>query len=354
VSDSPVPALPSAEGKGRVVRVLLLLAVFSAAVGAGWWFLRSRPRDRALTLARDGQFSAAAPQLESVSAHDPEDVEVAEALARGYLEAGDREKARPHLDRWVRLRPDEANPYRLRMGLHRAAKSFGEAQADGLRLLELKPKDDALVLTVAELSFEAGDFEKAEQLYRRALEDQPQARDARRMLGHTLQARNRPRQAADLFDELLKEQPDDTRAMLARGILAVEMGEPAVAIPLLERVVQLDPGRQRTTRAQLARAYGQAGRSEDARRVTEELNALQEEEVLRKALDSQPDNPEVQVRFARAWLARGMTAAALDLLGRLLDRHPDHRGAHRTLAEYYEKAGQREKAAEHRRRAEGR
>jgi Tfp pilus assembly protein PilF len=38
-------------------------------------------------------------------------------------------------------------------------------------------------------------------------------------------------------------------------------------------------------------------------------------------------------------------------LARVLERHPDHRGAHAALADYYDRIGQPARAAEHRQRA---
>ena len=56
---------------------------------------------------------------------------------------------------------------------------------------------------------------------------------------------------------------------------------------------------------------------------------------------------------ASGWLAGPQAPQGLDLLGRVLDKHPEHAGAHAALAEYYERIGQPGRAAEHRRRAAG-
>src|SRR5262245_32809717 len=138
-SDLPVSAVPSppaARGRGRLVVCLLLAAVVLVAGFAGgrWAYLASQRR-RALELARLGDFTGAAPLLERAFARDPDDAAVAAALARGYLDAGDDAAARPALDRWCRLRPDDPEPFRLRLALLRKDKKFEQAQADGLHLL---------------------------------------------------------------------------------------------------------------------------------------------------------------------------------------------------------------------------
>src|SRR5262249_33409656 len=148
-----------------------------------------------------------------------------------------------------------------------------------------------------------------------------------------------------LIDDLLRKHPNDTAAMLTRAVLYLDTGQPAQAIPLLEQVLQLDPRRQRTGRHQLAMAYERAGRPADARRVLAEMNALQEAEVLSAALGTQPDPPAVQLRAARAFLAAGRIGAALDLIGKVLERQPANPEAHRLLAGYYDSIGQPDRAA---------
>lgn len=347
------PTPPPASVPRRWVWPLVGSLVVILAAGAGWWAFRAADRSSALALARAGQFDDAAPRLQGVLARSPRDPAVLAALVTGYLHEEDTAAALPLLDRWCELRPNDPEPLRLRMDLHRKEQRFDAALADALRLLDLDPDSDTLPLTVAGLSFSAGDFAQAEKRCRELLARQPRRRDARRLLAESLRARGQREEAAAVLDTLLREQPGDTAVMLGRGSLYVEMRDPERAIPLLEAVVRLDPRRQRTGRYQLVLAYEQAGRSADARRVQAELSALQESEVLRDALGSQPNNPDVQARAARAWLAGPQAPQALDLLGRVLDKHPDHAGAHAALAEYYERIGQPGRAAEHRQRAGG-
>lgn len=337
--------------RGRPLLLLLLLAaVCLGGLGLGWRLWRDQQRKQALALARDGHFPQALSALEDVLAGSPDDVEATEALARGYLGQDDRQAAEPFLERWGRLRPDDPEPFRLTVEAFRKERP-DKALPAALHLVELAPEDADVVLRAAGLCFSTGDFEQAERLCRRALSPQPGRRDARRLLAQVLRARGQFTAAGDLLDALLRERPDDPAAMMGRGALYVELHQPEPAIPLLETVVKVDPTRQRPARYQLALAYEQAGRTEDARRVQAELHHLQEAEVLRDALNSQPDNPDVQVRAARAWLADGETAAALDLLGRVLERNPDHAGAHLALADYYDGIGDSARAADSRRRA---
>src|SRR5262249_41916698 len=146
-----------------------------------------------------------------------------------------------------------------------------------------------------------------EELARRALREKPGRPDARRLLAQALAGRDQRTQAIEVLDELLRETPNDPGAMVLRGKLALEMGEGDRAISLLEAVRDRDPQRRRSVRAHLVVAYTQAGRAADAARAQREMHALQEAEVLRDALASQPDDPDVQARAGRAWLEAGQT-----------------------------------------------
>jgi predicted Zn-dependent protease len=333
------------------VGLVLFLGLVLAVGGVlGWRLWLAHQRQRALDQAREGDFEAAAPALHRALERSPDDVPILEELVRGHLKTDDKVAALPLLDRWCRLRPEDAEPFRLRMQALRQTKPAG-ALADGLHLLQRNPQDVGLRLRVAGLHFATGDFALAEKECRDVLRREPGRTAATRLLAETLKARGQRDEAARLLDNLLRKHPGDTAAMLGRAVLHLDTGQPQRAIPLLEQVLQLDPRRQRTGRYQLALAYERAGRPADARRVLGELQAMQEAEVLNDALRSQPNNPDVQLRAARALLAGRHVGAALDLIGKVLERRPADPEAHRLLATYYDSIGQTERAAEHRRRA---
>jgi hypothetical protein len=58
---------------------------------------------------------------------------------------------------------------------------------------------------------------------------------------------------------LLLKQPDDPAALMGRAILHLDTQQPALAVPLLEKVVNIDPRRQRTGRYQLASPTNRPG-----------------------------------------------------------------------------------------------
>lgn len=336
--------------RGVVILGVLVLAGLAAG---GWWLYRVQTRAAALNLANKGQFTAAAPLLRAELERAPNDLELIHALTRGYIADDDRRAALPLLNHWCALVPSDPQPFALRMALHRQEQRYDLALADGLTLLRLDPHNEKYPLDVAGLYISTADYYQAEKTARAILARQPRQRVARLRLADALRNTERYQEAATLLDALLAEESNDTGVLLSRGALYVQMGEAPRGIPLLEAVIQLDPRRQRTGRHQLALAYQEAGREADARRVERELRAINEIEQTADAADSQRKNPDVKVRYGQAALAGGKEAQGLDILGEVLEAHPDHAGAHAALADYFERIGRPERAADHRRRAAG-
>src|SRR4051812_45570883 len=106
---APAPPPPARRWLWLVVGSLLL----AGTAFATWWGYRGYERQAALPRAQSGRFPEPAPRLARLLARPPNDVPVVEALARSHLDAGDDEAARPALDRWCLLRPDDPKPLRL-------------------------------------------------------------------------------------------------------------------------------------------------------------------------------------------------------------------------------------------------
>jgi Tfp pilus assembly protein PilF len=337
----------------RILLIALLLA--ASIIGAAWWW-KSREqhsaRETALQLARTGRFSEAEPALLAAYQRDPGDTAVVEALAREYLTRDDL-RAQEYLSRWVALQPDRREAWLARADYYKRRQEHERAYLDTCKAIELSPNDSAQIESAMGLAFSAGRFAESEQLCRRLLGGQPSDPGLRALLAQILRARGDPAGAAAILDQLLAENPRNTRAIFARAILYQENGEPEKAVPMLREILQVDPSRQRTAGYQLSLALEQIGKPEEARKVMQEVRRLQDIEVFRGAIQNQPDNLELQVRLARQLLTDGHTQDGLGLLQVVLSRDPGFRPAHGALADYYEKEGQTESASKHRKLAGG-
>src|SRR5262249_55139698 len=148
--------------------------------------------------------------------------------------------------------------------------------------------------------------------------------------------------AAAVLDRLLRLQPLHPAALLVRGILYREGGQPDKAPPLFRKVLAPDPRPQRTARHHLSLAPEPAGQTQEARGLMAEVRALHEADVLAADCQTQPTNLDLQVRAAQALLDRDSAAEALRLLEKVLASNPAHAPAHQLLARYYESQGQPE------------
>jgi predicted Zn-dependent protease len=303
-----------------------------------------------LRAARAGEFARAEPLLKQALERDPDDAEVAEALARGYLAAHDPQVT-VYLSRWVRLRPDDPEPLRLRMEFARKHTQREEAYADGRRLLDFEPDNQQLRRTVMNLAFSVGRFEEAELLCRECLLRQPGDTVLPVTLAEIRRARGDLPGAAAVLDSLLNDHPKLAPAMLVRATIYEESGEPGKAVPLLREVKVSDPRRRATAAYRLSIALERAGRPDEAREALAELRRLQDVDTFAEAIRTQPDNLDLRVRLAESLLTDGFTQDGLSLLGAVLARDPRFRPAHRALMAHYEKQGQPDRAAEHRRLA---
>ncbi|MFY9562473.1 MAG: tetratricopeptide repeat protein [Terriglobales bacterium] len=141
-------------------------------------------------------------------------------------------------------------------------------------------------------------------------------------------------QARQAFDKAIAARADTPDPFYRRGVCAIQLGEPAAAVPDLERVVAKEPDYDfNRARGLLAHAYAQTGQREKAealfRQVTttstlsetylnfadllasEQRNA-EAREWAQKVLDKKPTMPNYLRRRERPWFRR-----ANDFLKRL-------------------------------------
>jgi predicted Zn-dependent protease len=153
-----------------------------------------------------------------------------------------------------------------------------------------------------------------------------------------------------LLDALSSGQPEFTRGLLLRAVLYSEGDEPDKAVPLLREVIARDRAHQQEARYHLSLALARTGHAEEARQVMAEVQRDNLEQLV--ARTGHADSPAVRIRRAELLLNLGQAKEALSLLQAVLEEDPGHAGAHFLLASYYDKQGELQKAAEHRRRAE--
>jgi predicted Zn-dependent protease len=344
------PATRPSVGKRWVLGGLLVLALMAALVVGGTRLARRSERRDALQLVRQGEFAKAEPMLHHALDRQPDDVDVLKALAQGELSTEKLDEAETHLDRWCDLRPGETEPFRRRIDLWLRLKRVPEAIADARHLLELDPDNDFIRQQLSQWLLMTGQLEDAEAQCRRCLQRQPGQPELRNRLATVYHEMGDNARAESLVEELLQQHPRLPAARLLRAILYDEAGDATKAIAILRQVIAEEPGYRLSARYYLSQALAHAGQTEEARRVAAEMQR-------QRAVDlwsgrGHLANWALELRMAEGLLAVGQSDEAIQTLNTILQKEPHCAAAHQLLASYYEKQGQAEQAADHRRQAE--
>ena len=100
-----------------------------------------------------------------------------------------------------------------------------------------------------------------------------------------------------------RDDPQFTPGLMLQALIYSELNQPAQAVPLLRKVLDLDPARQQVARYHLSLALARLGQTREAEQVMAELLRLQALE--RVATDSQQltEDPARQVQAAERLLS---------------------------------------------------
>ena len=345
---------------------VLLLA---AAGAAGLWLHEPPERRKGLELLKRGQPEQAAPLLHRALERHPDDIEVLQGLAQIEMAAQQPRDARIYLTRWCQLRPDDPEPYQLRMEAAIQSRDFPEAAEDGLYVLRLQPDNEQVRRQVAPLLLITGQLDEAERQCRRCLLRQPDEPELCYLLADICHHQGNNDEAASVLDALLRRQPQYAAACLLRGTLYYEADQPARAIPWLEKATQLNllPAQQIEAHYQLSLALARTDRQQDALRA---LADMQWRQALDLAKRKEHQGVPVLLRVADALIGVGKAPDAVALLEKISEQDPNcipeairllekivaqdpgaAAAAHRVLAACYERQGQAARAAEQRRLA---
>jgi len=198
-------------------------------------------------------------------------------------------------------------------------KRFSEARAEFQRLLDDNPNNGDIAVTVALLSVQMNDLDVAEAQLKRVLQMDYKDPDAVRFhLGQVNEERKR-------FDEA------------AKWYLAVEGGEQYVPAHSHYAFMLAKQGKLAEAREHLQKLEPQSDaqrvqiRQSEAQLMREAKNYQESFDILRKALDVQPDQPELLYDIALAAEKIDRIDVVETNLRRLIALKPDHAQAYNAL-----------------------
>jgi Tfp pilus assembly protein PilF len=161
-------------------------------------------------------------------------------------------------------------------------------------------------------------------------------------------------EAQKLLEAVLAYHPEHVEALGELGKLLLQTGKESEAEGWLRRAVALAPY-ERDANFNLYQCLVQRGRREEAGHYlarAEKIDAdFQRLSELTRKIAAEPKDPALRQEAGAILLRNGQEQEGLRWLASALQEDPKHRPTHQTLADYYERAGQRALAAQHRRQA---
>ncbi len=305
-----------------------------------------------------GEVEEVAPMLvDSVEKGHPESELILETLAGAYMNNLRYRPALRCLDRWLKLAPDSAQPYKWRGWIYDRMNHASEAMEDYEHALELDPDLTTVRTRVAEIYLERSNPKRAAEHLERLYAEHPDRAVIKARLGQCRLMQGQVEEAKRLLEEAVEELPDDPLLLIHLAQLDIRQGRPERAERWVRRVLKNDPA-DSMARFTLFTALQRQGRQKEAqetladhkkyKEMLEHANRLLQEEANQGGTD-----PDIPAEAGALLLQIGQDRLGLYWLHQALRRDPNHQQAHKVLAEYYERAGDKEKADSHRRQIRG-
>ncbi len=241
----------------------------------------------------------------------PDFADAHRGLAAVHYDLGNLRRAIQHLEQVARLDPRDGRPHR-QIGLIRKDLSHhAEAVAAYREALarDLKPAVRQEVrLELAEELVRLHDFSTALQILDDPEADRPENAVALGLRGQCLWGLSQVDAARALLDKALGRYPTDSSLLRQRAQIHLTDQQPDRAAALLEKAVAKDP-QDHLSRYQLAQAYTQLNRTEDAARQQEQVKEIRSRlelltQLSKEAMDK-PWDAEVRIRLAEVCARAG-------------------------------------------------
>jgi len=108
------------------------------------------------------------------------------------------------------------------------------------------------------------DYSPLVKTYEDFLADYPRANGILKNLGHLLATRQKVREAAAIYERVIRNDPDDAESLARLGSLYVTLHDPRKALPPLESALALDPDHRFAHKVLAIALSSQLGRPAEA------------------------------------------------------------------------------------------
>jgi predicted Zn-dependent protease len=311
--------------------------------------------ERKLLLAQRGDLTEVEESLSALAKKDsPDSPLIFEALCRGSWRSFQAGHAFDYLDQWLRRQPDNVQALVLRGQLWESIQAHKEAVANFRRALELDPDSVSARLSLARALHGDGNAEEAIDHFEHLRKSNPENSEVLVGLAgcqHDLGASDKAR---ELLNAVLTKEPRNTAALTAFGRVELQVGEPAKAETSLRKAIKLEPTNREAIYS-LVLCLRQLDKEIEAKEYLDRYQRLDGDlkrlnVLLMKVTDSPKDADPLHEAGA-ILLRLSREDEGLRCLRQALKVDPKHRATHAALADYYEKKGDKDRAADHRKQS---
>jgi tetratricopeptide (TPR) repeat protein len=307
--------------------------------------------ERKLLAMQQGDTKSRAAQWQpSFPVSEARQLEALDALARGFAETHHFGEALGCLDQ-IAQRDPEYLPMLLSHGQIRLRhKRYEEAEGYFEKMLAVLPEALLPRLQLAECLIQTGQPRAAVAHLDLLNERYPDDADVLYALGRCHVYRNQLEQAKQRFDQLLAKHPRHYDAWVARGRLEFRIGEPALAEKLLRRAIDVHPDLVDAWLVLEALMAENASQTASCRAEIERIeNAMgRQQRRMLWAVEAESKKLQLFMELGDGWRDLHTPREAQRWYFCALQEDPDHRPAHRALAEIFAETGQPHRAARHR------
>jgi len=392
-SDDPLPAIQKALDKGDLTRALELLAIalkdkpddvkllFLTARTArraelfeeAEKYLKECERlktaaegvalERTLICAQSGDLKKVETELVKASENEdnPDAFLILEALGRGNARVFRFSRSVECLSELLKRHPDNipALLERSRIWDRATVDNWGKEPghhpntvADFRKIVELDPDHfEARLLLAGALSDDPNEALKEFEKLRKA-----QPKNTAVLLG-TARCRialGETEEAQKLVDAILEKDAKNAPALFERGRLELLANEPAKAETWLGKALEIEP-LDRSTVYTMAQCQLALGKEKESKPFLDKLRVMEgQREILSdllRRLNESSEEPALYSDAGALMMRLGQKEEGLRCLQHALLLDPKHRPTHAELADYHEKMGNKDLAADHRKQA---
>ncbi len=211
----------------------------------------------------------------------------------------------------AKMAPGDSMPWLVSAGIHHENEHVTKALYDYRQALKRDLPGSEITRVryhIADLSLFIGDLTAARQEVNLLLAAQATSLDVSLLNARLLRNEGKLQQALDVVNKILRKHRNQSRALLLRGEVQLDMNEFAEAAIDLEQVVRADPFNYQAHYL-LAKAYIRSGKPESAqdhlatsRQLT---NIIREIQRLLYEVSQDPTNEQLRLRLAELHQQRG-------------------------------------------------